>query len=75
MPAKTLLHKRNDDIDNNCDGNIDENVTTNIPFDFDADGFGDANQTTQACELPADMENADDCDDIEVLIHPNAEEM
>ena len=71
-----LAQEECDDIDNNCDGNIDENVTTIYYLDFDADGFGDANQTTQACELPAGyVENADDCDDIEVLIHPNAEEI
>ena len=71
-----LAQEECDEIDNNCDGNIDENVTNIYYLDFDADGYGDPDQTTQACMLPAGyVETADDCDDIEVLIHPNAEEI
>ena len=65
-----------DEADNNCDGTIDEGVTTTFYSDADADGFGDAAVTLQACELPEGAsENGEDCDDAEVSINPDAEEL
>jgi len=42
-----------DGKDNNCDGQIDEGVKTTFYRDADGDGFGDANDSVQACSAPA----------------------
>src|SRR5690606_594901 len=64
-----------DELDNDCDGSIDDGVTTTFYADADADGFGDASQTTQACSAPAGyVSNDDDCDDSDDTIYPNAPE-
>ena len=41
-----------DQVDNNCDGNIDEDLLTTFYLDDDGDGYGDASQSTQACQQP-----------------------
>ena len=68
-----------DEIDNNCDGFIDENTAINTQTYFadeDEDGFGDPNNTTDACSLPEGfVQNNTDCDDNTNAIHPNAEEL
>lgn len=64
-----------DGLDNNCDGEIDEGSTTWYP-DYDGDGWGDENSPIQACEAPADhTDEADDCDDTDPDISPDAVEV
>jgi hypothetical protein len=65
-----------DEIDNNCDGVVDEDVTTTYFLDEDADGFGDAGFTMQACSPPAGYsDNAEDCNDMDGDVHPDATEV
>ena len=53
-----------DGLDNNCDGVIDEGVTDTFYNDLDGDGFGDSDNSTEACESPEGfVNNANDCDD------------
>jgi hypothetical protein len=43
--------------------------------DADEDGFGDPATTMEACELPQGfVENADDCDDTDIDVHPDSAE-
>ena len=65
-----------DGIDNNCDGNVDEGVTLTFFADADADGYGDANFTLDACELPAGfVEDDTDCNDLNAAANPDAGEV
>ena len=65
-----------DTIDNNCDGTIDEDVTETFFLDEDEDTFGDAGFTIEACSLPPGYsDNAEDCHDLDALIHPGADEL
>ncbi|PSR13749.1 MAG: hypothetical protein DA408_02675 [Bacteroidetes bacterium] len=53
-----------DGLDNNCDGQIDEGVQLAFYADTDNDGFGDANNPTLACTVPAGyVADATDCND------------
>ncbi len=53
-----------DYIDNDCDGMIDEDVTTTYYADSDVDGFGDPDNSTDACSQPTGyVEDSGDCDD------------
>ncbi|MEM9069651.1 MAG: putative metal-binding motif-containing protein, partial [Myxococcota bacterium] len=53
-----------DGRDNDCDGTVDEGVLTTYYRDDDGDGFGLAESTTEACEVPADFAVLPgDCDD------------
>ncbi len=72
-----------DEIDNNCKDGIDEGVTRPFYEDKDKDGFGngDPAKVVQACLPPKGndpdtllsyVENADDCDDNDFHINPNA---
>jgi hypothetical protein len=62
-------------VDNDCDAVIDEEVTTTWYQDDDGDGWGQDDQTTQACELPEGYAaEAGDCDDADTLYHPYASE-
>ncbi len=64
-----------DGIDNNCDGQIDETGNLFFYADADEDGFGDPNTSVQTCELPLGyVSNNLDCDDINPIINPNADE-
>ncbi|MAA79628.1 MAG: hypothetical protein CL916_10245 [Deltaproteobacteria bacterium] len=69
-----------DNRDNNCDGLIDDDdlsLVTDIIWykDHDGDGFGDLNATTNACIIPSGhVGNAEDCDDGDADINPDAEE-
>ncbi|MDG1480759.1 MAG: putative metal-binding motif-containing protein, partial [Myxococcota bacterium] len=64
-----------DGVDNNCDGVVDEEVTTTFYADTDADGFGDADSTTEACEKPDGfVPIGSDCDDTNGEVYPSAPE-
>ncbi|MCB9742559.1 MAG: VCBS repeat-containing protein [Alphaproteobacteria bacterium] len=63
-----------DGVDNDCDGADDEGPEWF--FDADGDGFGDPNVVTEACEAPeGTVDNSDDCDDADLLVHPGASEL
>ena len=74
-----------DEADNDCDGLVDEGVTQTYYEDYDGDGFGDPNLSfsVQACDLPEEptrnggvyVANGDDCTDLNVEIHPEAQEV
>ena len=65
--------------DDNCNGIVDEDSAIDAQLwyaDFDADGFGQVSQTTNACTLPVGYSaNSLDCDDYDNDTHPNASEM
>jgi hypothetical protein len=64
-----------DGIDNNCDGEVDEGVTTTFYADDDGDGFGDADTTAEACEIPDGyVATGTDCDDDDAEVWPSAPE-
>ena len=63
-----------DGLDNNCDGNIDEDVMTTFYADTDGDGFGNADNTAEACSAPEGyVLVANDCNDQNADIYPGAE--
>ena len=68
-----------DGVDNNCDGTVDEDTAidaTTTYADTDADTYGDAAAATTACAAPAgNVDNANDCDDTNGAINPEAEEL
>ena len=65
-----------DELDNDCDGTVDEEVTTTFYADVDADGWGDATVTEQACHLPTGYAaSAGDCDDTDAAVSPDATEV
>lgn len=60
-----------DGIDNNCDGIVDEGVTLTFYADIDRDGFGDVNNSIQACSVPVGYVSDDtDCDDNNPDVNP-----
>ena len=61
-----------DNIDNNCDGLIDEDLPVmTFYLDADDDGFGDVNNTIEACSLPMNYAMvAGDCDDNNIAVNP-----
>jgi hypothetical protein len=62
-------------VDDDCDLDIDDGVTTTFYADADSDGFGDSNQTTQACSVPTGYAAvAGDCDDAVATTYPDANE-
>jgi len=66
------------DADDDCDSAIDEDATDLATFyaDDDADGFGDAADAVDACDVPADhVTDASDCDDADGAINPDADEV
>ena len=65
-----------DQFDNNCNNEIDEGVLIISYIDFDGDGFGNITYPSEDCEIPDGYtNNSDDCDDINPLIYPAAEEI
>ena len=65
-----------DGLDNDCDDEIDEGLGITYYGDFDHDGYGDPDRSTEACEMPAHhVENDDDCDDTVAAISPDADEV
>ena len=64
-----------DGIDNDCDGLLDEGVGYTFYTDVDGDGFGNAQEQIQSCEMLEGMvENGSDCDDLDTNINPEAQE-
>ncbi|MDG1479042.1 MAG: MopE-related protein [Myxococcota bacterium] len=64
-----------DGVDNNCDGSVDEGVSSTFYADTDADGFGDAENTAEACEVPAGyVATGTDCNDTTDEAYPGAGE-
>ncbi|MEC8193958.1 MAG: putative metal-binding motif-containing protein [Myxococcota bacterium] len=67
-----------DGVDNNCDGTVDEDSEYDgLDWfrDSDGDGFGDATVVHVGCTAPAGyVGNPDDCDDGQVMVHPDADE-
>lgn len=66
-----------DNTDNDCNGITDTDTQVVTWYlDFDQDGFGDAAQTKLDCAQPAGyVKNNSDCNDTNLLIHPNAKEV
>ncbi|MCK6551185.1 SBBP repeat-containing protein [Myxococcota bacterium] len=63
-------------LDDNCNGLSDELVTITYYRDVDGDGYGNAAVATQACAQPAGYAaNGSDCNDGNVMINPDAEEV
>jgi len=66
-----------DGIDNDCDEVADEGLRE-FPYyeDLDGDGFGNFDETTEACSPPPGfVENRGDCDDLNPAINPDAREV
>ncbi|MBI4698695.1 MAG: putative metal-binding motif-containing protein [Nitrospirae bacterium] len=64
-----------DGVDNDCDGQIDEGVKKTYYRDADADGYGSASVTTQACTQPAGYVTKNtDCNDSNASIHPGVDD-
>lgn len=62
-------------VDDNCNTLIDEGVLVTFYRDFDNDGYGDINTTSQACSAPGGyVANNTDCNDNNAAIRPNATE-
>ena len=54
----------------------DECATLTFYMDLDGDGFGDADNPVEACELPdGAVEDSTDCDDGEATVFPDADEV
>lgn len=66
-----------DGIDNNCDGQVDEGFTLSTYYaDIDDDGFGDPNDSIEACmPITGFVDNNLDCDDNDSEINPNVTEV
>ena len=66
-------------LDEDCDGTVDEAGAADASTwyaDTDQDGYGDAANTTLACDAPTDFtDDASDCDDSNGTIHPGADEL
>ena len=68
-----------DERDNDCDGLTDEADATDAPTwfaDVDGDGYGDPDNTEQACDTPTGyVDQARDCDDLDFDTSPDADEV
>ncbi|MBK9647310.1 MAG: putative metal-binding motif-containing protein [Deltaproteobacteria bacterium] len=75
-PAAT---ERCDSIDNDCDSQVDEPDAADAETfyaDTDADGFGDADYPTAACDVPTGYSAlSTDCDDAVTAVNPDADEL
>ncbi len=67
-----------DDVDEDCDGTVDESPIDASTYyaDSDGDGYGDADTTTQSCDLASGwIDNALDCDDSSADVSPAGQEV
>jgi hypothetical protein len=67
-----------DGVDNDCDESVDVNATdgTEYYLDADEDGYGSPDSTVTSCDLPVGYsDNADDCDDADVVVYLDAPEL
>jgi hypothetical protein len=68
-----------DEIDQDCDDQVDEDAVDAVTLyaDNDGDGYGDPDDTVQSCEteLHGFSNNADDCNDDETAVNPEAFEI
>ena len=65
-----------DEVDNDCDDTVDEGVTSVYYADADGDGFGDEDDTVDACGTSAGyVEDSSDCDDTVAAVNPDATEL
>ncbi len=70
------------ELDDDCDGAVDDDDASLDPgtgstwyTDADADGWGDAGSTIEACSQPSGtVADATDCDDDDAAVHPAADE-
>ncbi len=66
-------------VDDDCDGDIDEDSAVDAytwSADADADGYGDAGVTLEACAQPSGYVSDDtDCDDSDGAVNPGASEV
>jgi hypothetical protein len=65
-------------VDDDCDTVIDNDLGDPQEWylDADGDGFGDENAMITDCDMPEGyIDNAEDCNDNDILIHPNSEEV
>ncbi len=63
-------------VDDDCDGSIDEDVKNTYYQDSDADGFGNASVSVQACAAPTGyVSNNTDCNDNNAAVKPGAIEI
>ena len=62
-------------LDDDCDGQIDEEVQNTYYADWDDDGYGTSDISTQACSPPNGfVSNDDDCNDNAININPGETE-
>ncbi len=67
-----------DGVDQDCDGATDEDAVDRVSLsvDADVDGHGAADALVLACPAePGLADNADDCDDADPQVNPDAEEL
>ena len=66
-----------DGIDNDCDDEVDEDVVeVTFYMDADGDGYGDDDETTEACAMPDGyVSRGGDCDDSDATVYPPAPEL
>jgi hypothetical protein len=67
-----------DGVDEDCDGVVDEDAVDASTWyaDSDGDGWGWAEDSSQACEMPTGtVADATDCDDGDAAVNPEAEEI
>jgi len=65
-----------DGVDNNCDGEEDEGLSQTWYVDTDADGFGDEDNSLEACTQPMGYVSQDtDCDDGDANVSPSSVEI
>ncbi len=64
-----------DGIDNDCDGSLDE-IREELYLDADGDGYGDPTHQVDLCDGDVSgVDDAEDCDDADATVNPDAEEV